>query len=322
MLFKIKTLDIEATDYPLVLMHKDDAKFIGVRRLGRVNVKLGNEEFVAVVDLTEKVVTKGEIGLYEYLCDKLDLSCSTNAEVTLAPPPDSVHFIKKKLDGDSLSKEELYSIIQDTVENRLSDVELSAFVSAIYTRGLSNGEVINLINSMVNTGQTLDIKRKPIFDKHCIGGVPGNRTTMVIVPILGAAGLTIPKTSSRAISSAAGTTDTMELLCDVSFHKDEIERIVDKIGCCIVWGGGVDLAIADDKLIKIRNPLGLDPQSLLLASILAKKKASGSEKVVIDIPVGKNAKIKDANVAKKLARDFITLGEILEMEIKCMLTYG
>jgi AMP phosphorylase len=303
-------------------MHKDDAKFIGVRRLGRVNVKLGSAEFVAVVDLTEKVVAKGVVGLYEYLCKKFDLSCSTNAEVTLAPPPDSVHFIKKKLDGLSLAKEEIFDIIEDTVENRLSDVELSAFVSAIYTRGLSNEEVINLITSMVNTGQTLNIKRKPVFDKHCIGGVPGNRTTMVMVPILGAAGLTIPKTSSRAISSAAGTTDTMELLCDVSFHKDEIERIVDKIGCCIVWGGGVDLAIADDKLIKIRNPLGLDPQSLLLASILAKKKASGSQKVVIDIPVSKNAKIKDMEVARKLARDFIDLGERLEMEIKCMITYG
>lgn len=322
MLLKIKILDIEATDYPLVLMHKDDAKFLGVRRLGRVNVKLGKEEFVAVVDLTEKVVAKGQVGLYEYLCKRLDLSCSINAEVTLAPPPDSVHYIKKKLDGLSLAKEEIFDIIQDTVENRLSDVELSAFVSAIYTRGLSNEEVINLITSMVNTGQTLNIKRKPIFDKHCIGGVPGNRTTMVMVPILGAAGLTIPKTSSRAISSAAGTTDTMELLCDVSFHKDEIERIVDKIGCCIVWGGGVDLAIADDKLIKIRNPLGLDPQSLLLASILAKKKASGSEKVVIDIPVSKNAKIKDMEVARKLARDFIDLGERLGMEIKCMITYG
>ncbi|KYC49541.1 MAG: AMP phosphorylase [Candidatus Methanofastidiosum methylothiophilum] len=322
MLLKIKTLDIEATDYPLVLMHKDDAKFLGVRRLGRVNIKLGDKEFVAVVDLTEKLVNKGEVGLYEYLCNKFDTKCGLNAEVTLASPPDSVHFIKKKLDGNTLAKDEINNIIEDTVENRLSDIELSAFVSAVYTRGLSNEEVINLINSMVNTGQTLNIKRKPIFDKHCIGGVPGNRTTMVVVPILGAAGLTIPKTSSRAISSAAGTTDTMEVLCDVSFHKNEIERIVDKIGCCIVWGGGVDLAIADDKLIKIRNPLGLDPESLLLASILAKKKASGSEKVVIDIPVGKNAKIKDANFARKLARNFITLGERLEMEIKCMITYG
>ena len=228
MLLKIKTLDIEATDYPLVLLHKDDAKTIGVRRLGRVNVKLGSKEFVAVVDLTERVVAKGEVGLYEYLCDRLDKSCGINAEVTLASPPDSVESIKKKLDGNALSKEELQNIIEDTVENRLSDIELSAFVSGVYTRGLSNEEVINLINSMVSTGQTLDIKRKPIFDKHCIGGVPGNRTTMVVVPILGAAGLTIPKTSSRAISSAAGTTDTMEVLCDVSFHKNEIEKIVIK----------------------------------------------------------------------------------------------
>lgn len=322
MQLKIKMLDIEATDYPLVMMHKEDAKFIGVRKLNRVHVKVGDHDIVAVVDLTEKIVSKGEIGLYEYLCQKIDTTCSFYAEVSLASPPDSVHFIRKKLDGYPLSKDEINGIIGDTVANRLSDVELSAFVSAIYTRGLSNEEVINIIKSMISTGQTLDIKRKPVYDKHCIGGVPGNRTTMVIVPILGAAGLTIPKTSSRAISSAAGTTDTMEVFCNVSFHKDEIEKIVDKIGCCIVWGGGVDLAIADDKLIKIRYPLGLDPQSLLLASILAKKKASGSDKVVIDIPVGKNAKIKDTSIAKKLARDFITLGERLEMEIKCMITYG
>ncbi len=322
MLLDIKLLDIEATDYPLVLMHKEDAKFIGVRRLDRVNVRVQTENFVAVVDLTEKIVSKGQIGVYDYICKKLDLSCTVQAEVTPAAPPESVLYIRKKLDGNTLAKDEIYSIIKDTVDNRLSDVELSAFISAIYTRGLTIEEVLNLINSMVNTGQILDIKKKPVFDKHCIGGVPGNRTTMVVVPILGAAGLTIPKTSSRAISSASGTTDTMVVLSEVSFHKDEIERIVNKIGCCIVWGGGVDLAIADDKLIKVRNPLKLDPQSLLLASILAKKKAVGSDKVVIDIPVSKNAKIKDNNLAKKLARDFIELGEKLEMEIKCIITYG
>lgn len=322
MLLDIKLLDIEATDYPLVLMHKKDAKFIGVRRLDRVNVRVGSENFVAVVDLTEKIVPEGQIGVYDYLCKKLDLSCTIKAEVTPAAPPDSVHYIRKKLDGNTLAKDEIYRIIKDTVDNRLSDVELSAFISAIYTRGLNIEEVLNLINSMVSTGQVLGIKRKPVFDKHCIGGVPGNRTTMVVVPILGAAGLTIPKTSSRAISSASGTTDTMEVLCEVSFHKDEIEKIVDKIGCCIVWGGGVDLAIADDKLIKVRNPLKLDPQSLLLASILAKKKAAGANKVVIDIPVSKKAKIKDNVMAKKLARDFIDLGEKLEMEIKCIITYG
>ena len=95
MQLKIKMLDIEATDYPLVMMHKEDAKFIGVRKLNRVHVKVGDHDIVAVVDLTEKIVSKGEIGLYEYLCQKIDTTCSFYAEVSLASPPDSVHFIRK-----------------------------------------------------------------------------------------------------------------------------------------------------------------------------------------------------------------------------------
>ena len=174
----------------------------------------------------------------------------------------------------------------------------------------------------MKAGHKLNLKRHPIVDKHSIGGICGNRTTMVIVPIIASLGFTMPKTSSRAISSPAGTADTMESLASVSFDVKEIEKIVEKTNGCIVWGGGVDLASADDKMIKVRNPLRLDPEGLLLASIMAKKKAVNASHVLIDIPVGKGAKVESKREARNLRRKFIELGKDLKIKIKVIITDG
>jgi AMP phosphorylase len=192
----------------------------------------------------------------------------------------------------------------------------------MYIRGLNDNETVALTKAIVNSGTTLDLKRRPILDKHCIGGVPGNRTTMLIVPIVAAAGLTIPKTSSRSITSPAGTADSMAVLAPVCFNEAEITDIVTKANGCIVWGGGVNLAAADDKLIKIRHPLNLDPRGVLLASILAKKKAVGATHVLVDIPMGKGAKIATRDEAAILANEFMNIGSRLGMEIQCIVTPG
>ena len=162
----------------------------------------------------------------------------------------------------------------------------------------------------------------PMAVHNCVGGIPGNRTTMIVVPIISSLGFTMPKTSSRAISSPAGTADTMESLSQVSFDVKEIEKIVEKTNGCIVWGGGVDLASADDKMIKVRNPLRLDPEGLLLASIMAKKKAVNASHVLIDIPVGKGAKVESRREARDLKRKFIELSKDLKIKIKVIITDG
>lgn len=162
----------------------------------------------------------------------------------------------------------------------------------------------------------------PVADKHCVGGVAGNRTTMILVPILASAGVYIPKTSSRSITSPAGTADTMEVLAPVVVPIDEMKRIILKTHGCVIWGGAINLAPVDDKLIRIRQSLHLDPRGLLLASILGKKKAVGSEYVVVDIPIGRGAKIEDETSGKSLAKDFIQVGEKLGMKIRCLITEG
>jgi AMP phosphorylase len=165
-------------------------------------------------------------------------------------------------------------------------------------------------------------KGKIILDKHCIGGVAGNRTTMLVVPTIAAAELYIPKTSSRAITSASGTADTMELLANVNFNIDELKEMVIKAKGAIVWGGGMKLAPVDDKLIRVRHPLSLDPEGMLLASILAKKKSVGAKYVIIDIPVGRGVKIPYMEKANHLAKHFLNIGKSLGMTVEALITDG
>jgi len=143
---------------------------------------------------------------------------------------------------------------------------------------------------------------------------------MILVPIIASSGLTIPKTSSRAITSPAGTADRVEMLTNVELEKEEIERVVEKTNGCMVWGGALDLAPADDLFIQIEHPLHLDP--MLMPSILSKKKAVNATHIVIDIPTGMGAKIKTFSEAKKLADDFISIGKDLGMNIECGVTFG
>jgi AMP phosphorylase len=173
---------------------------------------------------------------------------------------------------------------------------------------------------MVATGKTLSFGEGPILDKHSVGGIPGDKTSMLIVPIVAAAGFTIPKTSSRAITSPAGTADRVETLCPVNLSIKEIKDVVSKTGGCLVWGGSLELAPADDLFIQVEYPLGIDP--MLLPSILSKKKAIGATHVAIDIPTGMGAKIKTRTEAYTLASDFVDLGKRLGLNIQCALTFG
>ena len=175
---------------------------------------------------------------------------------------------------------------------------------------------------MVKYGDRLKIKSYPLIDKHCIGGIPGNRTTMIIVPIIAAAGYTIPKTSSRSITSPSGTADTMEVFSPVSFPISKMKSIINKAKGCIIWGGSLNLAPADDKIINVEKPLEIDAESQLLASIMAKKYSVSSSHILIDIPVGTDAKVKNKKKALDMKKKFEMIGKKLGKKIKVILTDG
>ena len=318
---KAKCFDLVAGGKILVL-NEAEAHENDLYTSHRVILRCNGREAIAIVDVSNDLVQRGEVGLFAEVSSELGARDSVPVEIIHMQRPDSIEFIKKKMDGRVLSREEIETIMRELMQNRLSEAELASFITSVYIRGMSEDEIVGLTESVVSTGELLNLGRSPICDKHCIGGVAGNRTTMVIVPIIAAAGLYMPKTSSRSITSASGTADTMEVFCNVSLELDEMRSVVRKSHGCVVWGGALQLASADDKLIKIRNPLSLDPQGVMLASILAKKKSVGAQYVIIDIPIGRGAKVPDKAEANDLGREFINIGKRLGMKIEVLVTDG
>lgn len=324
---KLLVKDVQlTTGGPLVaVLHEKTAKLLGIFPTDRLQIKRmkRKESANCVIDITKKGIKEGEIGLFEEVLKKLKITHGMHIEVQRAERPASIQAIKRKLEGEELTDFEVNMIVKDIVNNELSETELTYFVSGCYSKGLSTKETVALTNAIVNNGEQLHFKKgQIIIDKHSIGGVPGNRTTMIVIPIIASLGYTIPKTSSRAISSPSGTADTFEVLAPVTLNKKKMEQVLRKTKACIAWGGAVDLASADDKMIKIRHPLGIDPNGMLLASIMAKKKAAGATHVLIDIPWGKNAKIETKKEAKKLKKGFLKLGKKLGIKTKVILTDG
>jgi AMP phosphorylase len=282
---------------------------------------LNKKKIVAVIDTACNMFRDDEIVLSQEIIKGLNLKKKQKVDVYAAQKTTSSKIIMKKLDGKKLDYNEIYSIIKDIVSNSLTESELAYWVSAVYQRGMTDKETYYLTKAMVETGEKLRLKGKIIADKHSIGGIAGNRTTPIIVSICASAGLVMPKSSSRAITSAAGTADTIETIARVDFTNKELEKIVNKVGACLVWGGELGLAPADDKLIQVERLLNLDPKAQLLASILSKKISVGATHVLIDIPYGKSAKVSEKE-GKELGKDFIRLGKMFGLKIKIIMTKG
>jgi AMP phosphorylase len=316
---KTSFLDLEAGGKYIVVMGEKEAKNLGVISSDRVMLKTADTEAMAILN-TALEFPEGVIGVFREVKSGLELQESEFIDVFPAESPESLVFIREKIMGEKLLPWKIEMIVEDVVERHLSDIELASFVTALQTNGMSIDEVEALSKAMVGKGKTISFDKKHILDKHSIGGVPGDMTTLLVVPIVAAAGYTIPKSSSRAITSPAGTADRMEALAPVDLRIEDIIETVKKVDACIVWGGALDLAPADDIFIQVEYPLSIDP--LLLPSILSKKKAMGSTHVVIDIPTGRGAKIKTIGEAHQLSGDFINLGNRLGMHIECAVTEG
>ncbi len=310
------TIDI-GTSRPLVLLNTVDAEELGAHPLDRIRIERNGTTTTGIVKRTDELVEPGIAAMTEPLHH-----LRGPVTVTLAGTPSSVRYVRKKLDDIELQSAEHETIVRDIYENRLSDVELSAYVSAVYTNGLSLEETKHLTKAMSGIGDRLTWDRHPIADKHSIGGVAGNCVTPIIVAIVTEAGVTMPKTSSRAVTSPAGTADVMEVFCDVEFTTDEIVSIVESTNGCLVWGGGVELSPVDDELIRAENPLSIDPKGILIASVLSKKQSVSSTHIVIDIPYGEGAKVESLIEARELADDFKRVGTHLDMDVLCAITHG
>ncbi len=228
----------------------------------------------------------------------------------------AIDAIQKKLLGKKLSYPEVYAIMDEIAKEKLSDVLTTYFVASSFKEGYTSQELFFFTKAMVETGNKLKFKGI-VADKHSVGGIAGTRTTMIIVPIIAAAGFKIPKISSRAITTPAGTADVMESIASVEFTPKQIEKIVNEVGGCIAWNGKLGIAPADDIIIRVEEPLSFESFDKIIISVMAKKVAAGTTHLVLDIPIGKTAKIHRFSEGENVARKFENLARHFGIKVIC-----
>lgn len=304
----LKYLGINTYKEPIIYMREDCyiCKSEGFEAQARVRVQLNDRSVIATLNTIEtNLLRHNEASLSHYAWDLLSAKEGDKISIIHPKPLDSLSFIRSKIYGRELKSDETKRIIEDILSGQLSDIHIAMFIAASAGNQLSKREVFDLTKAMVDTGQRLTWPSPLVVDKHCVGGLPGNRTTPIVVAIIAEFGLMIPKTSSRAITSPAGTADTMEVFTSVNLDIHTMRKVVEQENGCIVWGGSVALSPADDLLIRIEKTVDLDNEGQMVASILSKKISAGATHVVIDIPIGTTAKVRSiarAEVLKNLLK--------------------
>jgi thymidine phosphorylase len=322
---KLRRMFIDTHQEAVIYMRKDCyvCRSEGFYAHSRVRITTDQHSIIATVNMvTDGLLSHEEVGLSESAWRLLKAEDGQKAHFRHTKPADSMSYVRGKVYGTPLTDHSSQKIIQDITSGYYSDIQLSAFVTACAGNSLNIKEIISLTKAMVVAGSQLDWGYDKIMDKHCVGGLPGNRTTPIVVAIVAAAGLIMPKTSSRAITSPAGTADTMETLAPVALSIPIIRKVVDQEGGCIAWGGSVSLSPADDILIRVERALDLDSEGQLVSSVISKKIAAGSTHALIDLPVGITAKVRSLEYAQKLSNQLEATGKALGLNITSIFSDG
>ena len=323
---KLRRISIDTYRENVAYLHRECAVYRaeGFQALSKVKICAGNHRILAVLNVVDddNIVSVGQLGLSEEAYAKLNIREGRNVTIEHAEPAESMNAVRRKIGGERLSQADFSNIISDITERRYSKTEISAFLVACGQSDLDRDEVFFLTRAMLGVGERLDWDEPLVVDKHCIGGIPGNRTSMLIVPIVAAHGMLIPKTSSRAITSPAGTSDTMEVLANVELDIGKLHGIVRKHRACLAWGGTAELSPADEIMIAVERPLGIDSLGQMVASILSKKLSAGSTHLLIDIPVGPTAKVRFMRQAQRLRKLFEFVGDQLGIHLEVVITDG
>lgn len=321
----LRYLGIDTYQHHVVFMRSDChiGRSEGFSAQSRVEVRLGERSIIATVNVVHNhLFAQGEGSLSESAWHALGAKPGDEILLSHAAPVESLSHLRGKVYGKPLDDLAMLEIVRDITAGRYSDLHLSAFITACAGNHLDVAETVALTRAMVAVGERMHWANAPVVDKHCVGGLPGNRTTPIIVAIVAANGLIIPKTSSRAITSPAGTADTMEMLAPVDLDLVTMRRVVEKEGGCVVWGGSARLSPADDVLIRVERPLELDSEGQLIASVLSKKVAAGSTHIVVDMPVGPTAKVRSGEAAAFLRSRFEEVGRAVGLSVRVIVTDG
>ena len=320
-----RRMGIDAQHEAVVFVRHDSVvrRAEGFAAQARLEIRYGTKTIIATLfEIEGDHLGDGEIGLSEAAWRRLGIHEGETVTVTHPQPLESMSSVRRKIFGEHIDAKELKAILADITAGRYSDIQLASFITACSARVLTRDEIIGLTRAMIDVGERLAWKHHPIADKHSVGGLPGNRTTPIIVPIVACAGLMIPKTSSRAITSPSGTADTMETLAPVNLSLAKMRKVVEQEGGCIAWGGTVKLSPADDILIRVERALDIDSEGQLVASVLSKKVAAGATHVIIDIPVGATAKVRSQKSAHMLSDSLADVARAFGVEARAVISDG
>lgn len=318
-------LGIDTQNEFIVYMHANCfvCKSEGFETETQIVVTLNHFSIIATLNIIHSnILNNEEASLSESAWMRLNAKEGNFITLSHLKPVASLRYIRSKIYGNEISAQEFQEIITDVVAGKYSNIHLASFITACAKDNLSIREIIDLTQAMIQSGERLIWDYSPVMDKHSVGGIPGNRTTPIVVAIVAAAGLIIPKTSSRAITSPAGTADTLETMTIVNMSVPKIREVVNKEGGCFAWGGAINLSPADDIIIRVERSLDLDPEGQMVASVLSKKVAAGATHVLIDMPVGPTAKIRSEKMFLKLENYFSIVGRAVGLDVKVIKSEG
>lgn len=322
---KAKRIGLHTQREPVVVMRTDCpvCRSEGLAVRSQVLLRAGNREVAGVLfQQDDGPLGADEIGLSEAAWKLLGGREGELVQITHLPPLESMRWVRRRIFGNGLGQAAFNEIVRDVVAGRYSDVQLSAFITAGSAFPFTDDETFALTKAMAEAGTQLSWGRSLVVDKHSVGGLPGNRTTPIVVAIAAACGVTIPKTSSRAITSPAGTADAMATVTNVDIDVPTMRNVVASEGGCLAWGGGLNLSPADDVFIGVERQLDVDPEGQLIASVLSKKIAAGAKRVVLDLPVGPTAKLRSREAAERLSVRIATISKRLGIESICAISDG
>ena len=319
---RTKRIDQETGDTLEVLLHASDAKQKGINKGDIISLSYHELLLYVEAEVTDTEVNRGEVGIYTDIWQQYGIPSDETVVVNVSERPESIEFIKKKLLGKKLTEHELEIIMKDISDRKIREVEIAYFMASFFNPGFDEDEVLWTAKAMAKAGDILDFKTISkeravkskmkefsgiVVDKHSIGGVAAKGVTPILVPTIASFGLTIPNTSTRAITTPAGTSDILEVVMPVDLTNEEILNTVSKTGASMVWGGALKLAPADDVLIHVERGLHVQSYQKLLVSIVAKKIAIGVTNILIDIPFGPGTKVEDPDDVELLEHSFKNL---------------
>ncbi|WP_416908629.1 MAG: thymidine phosphorylase family protein [Polymorphobacter sp.] len=325
LMFRIRAIAIDTAPENMAFLPRGGGDYGAERFLAlrKIEISRGDASIQATLAVLDdpSLLEPGEIGLGAQAFRRLGLAEGSEVAVAQAQPPASLDMVRRKIGGETLAAGEIASIINDISRHLYSPMEIAAFLVAC-AGFMSTAETLALTRAMAEVGARLCWEQPLVVDKHCIGGIPGNRTSMIVVPIVAAHGLFIPKTSSRAITSPSGTADTMEVLANVDLSLARMNEIVAREKAVLAWGGRVNLSPADDILISVERPLRIDTPDQMVASILSKKLAAGVTHLVLDFPMGPTAKVRSSSEAVRLRKLFEHVAGSLGLVIDVVMSDG